>query len=116
MEHMESFVPNKSKSVDNSIHIECTTAGELKASIKIFENGKSSEITIKLVKRYPTWPYSKTFAIAWNRGRFSVFKLSRVTPTYKKIVKNVLKITGLYQSYVYLKNIEKHLIIFAVNC
>ena len=43
MEPVESFVPYTSKSVDNSIYIECTTTGELENSIKSMKMEKQEE-------------------------------------------------------------------------
>ena len=40
-----------SKSVDNSIFLECTSAEEIEEIITSFENGKASDIPIKLVKK-----------------------------------------------------------------
>ena len=48
---MGSSVQYMSKSVDHSIFLECTTAGKIEEIVKSFENGKASDIPIKLVKK-----------------------------------------------------------------
>ena len=88
IEPMESFVQYMSKSVDNSIFLECTTAGEIEEIIKSFENGKASDIPIKLVKK-SAHLLSPLLAILYNscmgQGSFpSIFKIGKVTPVYKK--------------------------------
>ena len=77
-----------SKSVDNSIFLECTSAEEIEEIIKSFENGKASDIPIKLVKK-TAHLISPLLAILYNscmsEGSFpSLFKVGKVTPVYKK--------------------------------
>ena len=91
----ESFTQFMSKSVDSSIFLEDTNADEVEEIIKSFENGKASDIPIRLVKK-SAHLISHILAILYNicmgQGKFpSLFKVGKVTPVYKKDNKELVE-------------------------
>ena len=85
---MDSFAQYMSKSVENSIFLEDTNAAEIEEIIKSFENGKASDIPIRLVKKsaHLISPILATlYNNCMNQGSFpTLFKVGKVTPVYKK--------------------------------
>ena len=83
-----SFTDFMGRSQESSIYLHDCTDDEIKIIIKELENGKASDIPIKIIKRssHVISPiFKKSFNILMSRGEFpDIFKVGKISPIYKK--------------------------------
>ena len=83
-----SFQSFMSKSLESSMYLSDCTEDEVYSIIKELENGKASDIPIKLIKqssRVITPILCRYYNNFMKKGEFpSLFKVGKITPVYKK--------------------------------
>ena len=110
-ESIPNFCTYLPKHQQNSFFLADTSSEEIIDIIKEFKNGKSSDISVIVIKHIKEIiaPYMSKFINACiSTGTFpSSLKLGKITPIHKKDPKMKYQIIGPYQHFLYLEKFSK---------
>ena len=97
----------------NSIYLSDCTTEEIQKIINEFEDGKSSDIPVRVIKKSApiiSPLLTEYFNILMQAGIFpNELKVGKISPIYKKETKSTWKTTGLYRRYQSLAKFSKKL-------